>query len=65
MYNVVQNPIPKSNLFVTPKSLDEVLAFIKAMPTKEQAQALTAVQFALNWAHAEVEAKILSKEIFA
>ena len=65
MYNVATNPIPKSDLFVTPKSLEEVLAFIQAMPAKEQAQAMTAVQFALNWAHAEVEDKILSREIFA
>ena len=65
MYNVATNPIPKSNLFVTPKSLDEVMAFIQAMPAKEQAQAMTAVQFALNWAHDAVEREILSKEIFA
>ncbi len=65
MYDIVKNPIPNSNLFVTPNSLEEVLAFIKAMPAKEQAQAMTAVQFALNWAHKEVEDKILSKEIFA
>ena len=55
MYEVAHNPIPKSDLFVTPQSLDEVLAFIQAMPAKEQAQAMTAVQFALNWAHAEVQ----------
>ena len=48
MYNIVNNPIPKNNLFVTPKSLDEVLAFIQQMPAKEQAQAMTAVMFALN-----------------
>ena len=52
------NPIPKNNLFVTPKSLDEVLSFIQAMPTKEQAQAMTAVQFALNWAHVEAQKEI-------
>ena len=38
----MRNPIPKSDLFVTPKSLDEVVAFINAMPAKEQAQAMTA-----------------------
>lgn len=54
------NPIPRNGLFITPKSLDEVLAFIQSMPAKEQAQAMTAVQFALNWAHAEV-AKVLDK----
>ena len=61
----VENPIPKSGLFVTPKSLDEVIKFIESMPAKEQAQASMAVQFALNWAHQEVEDKILSREIFA
>ncbi len=54
------NPIPRNGLFVTPKSLDEVLAFIQSMPAKEQAQAMTTVTFALNWAHAEVE-KVLDK----
>ena len=61
----VENPIPHSNLFVTPKSLDEVMSFINSMPAKEQAQAHLAVQFALNWAHQAVEDEILSKEIFA
>ena len=54
----MKNPIPKNNLFVTPKSLDEVLAFIQAMPAKEQAQAMTAVQFALNWAHTATQAEL-------
>ena len=65
MYNVATNPIPKNNLFVTPESLDEVVQFIMAMPAKERAQAMTAVSFALNWAHSAVEKDILSKEIFA
>ncbi len=51
----MQNPIPKNNLFVTPRSLDEVMQFIMAMPAQEQAQAMTAVSFALNWAHAQVQ----------
>ncbi len=51
----MQNPIPKNNLFVTPQSLDEVMQFIMAMPAREQAQAMTAVSFALNWAHAQVQ----------
>ena len=61
----VENPIPRSGLFITPNSLEDVLHFIQAMPATEQAQAMTAVQFALNWAHKEVEDKILSREIFA
>lgn len=51
----MQNPIPHSNLFATPDSLDEVMNFIKGMPEKEQAQAMTAVMFTLNWAHAQVK----------
>ncbi len=57
----MQNPIPKNNLFVTPKSLDEVMQFIMSMPANEQAQAMTAVSFALNWARAEVQ-KVLDAE---
>ncbi len=49
------NPIPKSNLFITPQSLEEVMDFVKSMPSQEQAQAMTAVMFTLNWAHAQVE----------
>ena len=52
----MKNPIPKNNLFVTPKSLDEVIEFINGMPAKEQAQAMTAVMFTLNWAHDQVRA---------
>jgi hypothetical protein len=65
MYDIVKNPIPKNNLFVTPQSLDEVMQFIMAMPERERAQAMTAVSFALNWAHNAVETNILSKEVFA
>lgn len=65
MYNIVENPIPKNNLFVTPDTLDEVVKYIMAMPEVDRAQCMTAVAFALNWAHQQVEDKILSKEIFA
>jgi hypothetical protein len=56
----MHNPIPKNNLFVTPKSLDEVLEFINSMPTNEQAQAMTAVMFTLNWAHDQFQELQLS-----
>lgn len=57
----MQNPIPRNNLFVTPQNLTEVMEFILAMPAKEQAQAMTAVSFALNWAHNEMQ-KVLDAE---
>lgn len=64
MYNVVQNPIPKSNLFTTP-TLEEVQKFISGLPAKEQANAQLVLMFTLNACNKLVEDKILSKEIFA
>jgi len=63
MYNVVENPIPHSNLFTTP-TLEEVQAFINALPSKEQANANLVFMFTLNACHQLVEEKILSKEVF-
>ena len=65
MYNIVTNPIPKSGLFTTPASLDEVLAFISRLPKGQRVEAMMVAQMVLNWAHNEVEDKILSREIFA
>jgi len=64
MYNVIENPIPKSNLFTSP-SLAEIQSFIKALPTKEQANANLVFMFTLNSCNELVETNILSKEIFA
>ena len=63
MYNTVENPIPKSNLFTTP-TLEEVQKFISQLPTKEQANANLVLMFTLNACHQLVEDNILSKEIF-
>ena len=64
MYNVVENPIPHSNLFVTP-TLEEVQAHISSLPSREQAVANLVFMFTLNACHQLVEDKVLSKEIFA
>ena len=64
MYNIVENPIPKSNLFATP-TLEEVQKFISGLPSKEQANASLVLMFTLNACNKLVEDKILSKEIFA
>jgi hypothetical protein len=64
MYNVVENPIPKSNLFTTP-TLAEIQSFISAMPAKEQANANLVLMFTLNACNKLVEDEILSKEVFA
>jgi hypothetical protein len=64
MYNVVNNPIPSSNLFATP-ILEDVQAFINSLPTKERANANLVFMFTLNACHKLVEDEVLSKEIFA
>jgi hypothetical protein len=64
MYDIVQNPIPKSGLFTTP-TLEEIQSFIAQLPSKEQANASLVFMFTLNSCNQLVEDKILSKEIFA
>jgi hypothetical protein len=64
MYNTVQNPIPKSNLFTTP-TLEEIQSFIAALPSNQQANANLVLMFTLNACNQLVEDNILSKEIFA
>jgi len=64
MYDIVENPIPRSGLFAT-KSLTEIQEYIEAMPTEARATAYLIMQFTLNSCHQLVEDKILSKEIFA
>jgi len=64
MYDIVKNPIPHSNLFVSP-SLEEVQKFIDALPAKEQANAHLLFMFTLNACHKLVNDEILAKEVFA
>jgi hypothetical protein len=63
MYNVINNPIPRSGLFAT-KSLAEIQEYIEAMPTEAKATAYLIMQFTLNSCYQIVEDEILSKEIF-
>jgi hypothetical protein len=64
MYDIVKNPIPRSNLFTTP-TLEEVQKFISTLPSKEQANAQMLFMFTLNACNQLVEDEILSKEVFA
>jgi hypothetical protein len=57
MYAVVNNPIPKSNLFTSP-TLEEIQGFIANLPKKEQANANLVFMFTLNSCHALVEKEI-------
>ena len=62
--NAVDNPIPHSNLFVTP-TLQQVQEFIKALPATEQANANLVLMFTLNACHQLVNDEILSRPVFA
>jgi hypothetical protein len=64
MYDIVQNPIPKSGLFTSP-TLAVIQDFISKLPSKEQANANLVFMFTLNSCNQLVEDEILSKEIFA
>ena len=58
----MKNPIPHSNLFVTP-TLAEVQKFIAGLPSKEQANANLIFMFTLNSAHQLVKDAIELNEI--
>jgi len=64
MYNVVNNPIPRSGFFATPDSLEDLMAYIESMHGSERAVAMTVAMMALNLSNRLVEDNILSKEIF-
>ena len=63
MYNIVNNPIPRSGLFAT-KTLAEIQAMIETMPARQKADAYLVMQLTLNACHKLVEDEILSKEVF-
>ena len=63
MYDIVSNPIPKSNLFITP-TLGEIQEFISHLPKGQQANANLVLMYTLNACNQLVEENILSKEIF-
>jgi len=65
MYDIVKNPIPKTGLFATPESLDQLMEYCQRFNGQERIIAITVATMALNLAHELVEDKILSKEVFA
>ncbi len=65
MYNVVENPIPKTGLFATPESFEALMEYCRRFSGQERIIALTVATMALNLAHDVVERDILSKEVFA
>ena len=65
MYNIVNNPIPKTGLFATPESFEQLMDYCQRFNGQERIIAITVATMALNLAHREVDDKILSKEVFA
>ena len=64
MYDIVQNPIPKTGLFATPESLEQLMEYCQRFTGQERIIAITTATMALNLAHVLVEERILSKEVF-
>lgn len=65
MYDLVQNPIPKSGLFATPESLEQLMEYCQRFAGQERVIAITVATMALNLSHNLVEKEILSKDVFA
>jgi hypothetical protein len=65
MYNIVNNPIPTSKLFVTPKDEQDLFNRIEQLTGAEKALAFQIAMMTFNLCNQLVEENILSKEIFA
>ena len=65
MYDIVTNPIPKSKLFVTPTSEQDLFDRIEQLTGQEKAMAFQIAMMTFNLCNQLVEDRILSKEIFA
>ena len=65
MYNIVKNPIPKTGLFATPESLDQLMEYCQRFTGQERIIAITVATMALNLAHELVDTNILNKDVFA
>lgn len=65
MYDIVQNPIPRTGFFATPETYQDLIDYIDRFNGSEKALAMTIACMSLNLAHKLVDDKILSKEVFA
>ena len=65
MYNVVNNPIPKSKLFATPATEQDLFNRIEQLTGAEKALAFQIAMMTFNLCNHLVETEILSKEVFA
>ena len=65
MYDTVTNPIPKSRLFATPATEQDLFNRIEQLTGQEKALAFQIAMMTFNLCNHLVEENILSKEIFA
>ena len=65
MYDIVNNPIPKSKLFVTPQDEQDLFNRIEQLSGAEKALAFQIAMMTFNLCNRLVQDKILSKEVFA
>ena len=65
MYDIVNNPIPKSKLFATPATEQDLFNRIEQLTGAEKALAFQIAMMTFNLCNHLVETKILSKEVFA
>jgi hypothetical protein len=65
LYNIVNNPIPTSKLFVTPKDEQDLFNRLEQFTGAEKALAFQIAMMTFNLCNQLVEERILSKEIFA
>jgi hypothetical protein len=66
MYDIVNNPIPKSGLWMTPADMDHLTLLLNECGSaEEQRMAWYGAMLALNLAHDLVDRDILNKEVFA
>jgi len=63
MYNVINNPIPKSGMWAT-YSLEDLQGMLNKLSGAERALASHFVMLTLNACNKVVEDEILSKEVF-
>jgi hypothetical protein len=64
MYNIVNNPIPTSKLFVTPKDEQDLFRRLEQFTGAEKALAFQIAMMTFNLCNQLVEDKILSREVF-
>jgi hypothetical protein len=65
LYNTVNNPIPTSKLFVTPKDEQDLFRRLEQFTGAEKALAFQIAMMTFNLCNQLVEDRILSREVFA